>query len=204
MIKEKEGEIIAQVKKNQKDLYESCLITDKNEASYCFYKTREEKGHGRRSQWKLSVFTNVHYITKSVKDKWHEYIDSNGKKQPLIQALMKVERTRKEKGRNRKKWVTRKETSFYVSSIELVPSLAQDVIRNHWLIENSNHYVRDVSLEEDASRIRKNPDRMAKLRSFTLNILRLNGVNNIRQELRNNNSDFNRLLTYKGLFDEKN
>ena len=41
----------------------------------------------------------------------------------------------------------------------------------HWRIENGSHYVRDVAFAEDASRIRKNPDIVARLRSFAYNLL---------------------------------
>ena len=47
-------------------------------------------------------------------------------------------------------------------------------VRGHWAIENSNHYVRDVTMGEDASRIRKNPGVFARIRSFAANILRKN------------------------------
>ncbi len=56
-------------------------------------------------------------------------------------------------------------------------------IRNHWAIENQNHWVRDVTLAEDASRIRINPGIMARLRSQALNIARANGVTNIAEAL---------------------
>ena len=47
--------------------------------------------------------------------------------------------------------------------------------------QNQNHWVRDVTLTEDASRIRVNPGIMARLRSQTLNISRANGVTNIAE-----------------------
>ena len=56
-------------------------------------------------------------------------------------------------------------------------------IRNHWAIENQNHWVRDVTLAEDASRIRINPGIMARLRSQALNIARANGVTNVAEAL---------------------
>jgi predicted transposase YbfD/YdcC len=34
---------------------------------------------------------------------------------------------------------------------------AADAVRRHWAIENKQHYTRDVTLCEDASRIRRNP-----------------------------------------------
>ena len=43
-------------------------------------------------------------------------------------------------------------------------------IRNHWAIENQNHWVRDVTLAEDVSRIRINPSIMARLRSQALRL----------------------------------
>jgi predicted transposase YbfD/YdcC len=50
----------------------------------------------------------------------------------------------------------------------------------HWRIENGSHYVRDTAFAEDASRIRKNPDIAARLRSFAYNLIRAAGGSNIR------------------------
>jgi predicted transposase YbfD/YdcC len=49
-----------------------------------------------------------------------------------------------------------------------------DILRGHWGIENSLHYVRDVTLAEDASRIRKGsaPTILAGLRNAGLVLLR--------------------------------
>jgi hypothetical protein len=38
--------------------------------------------------------------------------------------------------------------------------------RQHWSIENSLHFVRDVIMQEDASRIRRQPGTFARLRSW--------------------------------------
>ena len=53
-------------------------------------------------------------------------------------------------------------------------------LRAHWRIENGSHYVRDTAFAEDASRIRKNPDIAARLRSFAYNLIRAAGGSNIR------------------------
>jgi hypothetical protein len=55
-----------------------------------------------------------------------------------------------------------------------------EAIRGHWCIENRSHYVRDTTLAEDASRTRKNPGILARIRSFATNILRFNGAANIK------------------------
>lgn len=45
--------------------------------------------------------------------------------------------------------------------------------RRHWSIENSLHYVRDVTLREDACRVRKGnaPQVLAALRNATIHLL---------------------------------
>lgn len=47
-----------------------------------------------------------------------------------------------------------------------------DLTREHWAIENSLHYVRDVSLHEDACRVRKGsaPQVLAALRNTIIHL----------------------------------
>ena len=47
------------------------------------------------------------------------------------------------------------------------------LVRDHWSIENSLHYVRDVTLREDASRVRKGqaPQVLAALRNAVVHLL---------------------------------
>ena len=59
---------------------------------------------------------------------------------------------------------------------------AAEAIRKHWGIENKLHYTRDVTLCEDASRIRRNPGIFARIRSFAYNILRFNQSDTIAQD----------------------
>src|SRR4051812_43274734 len=79
-------------------------------------------------------------------------------------------------------WKTSAETSFYLSSHRIDANHAALAIRKHWGIENKLHYTRDVTLREDASRIRKNPGVFARLRSFAYNILRFNQSDTIAQD----------------------
>ncbi|HEY8065181.1 MAG TPA: hypothetical protein VIF40_10720 [Methylosinus sp.] len=66
------------------------------------------------------------------------------------------------------------------SAASPTPERWSEWIRGHWRIENGSHYVRDVAFAEDASRIRKNPDIVARLRSFAYNLLRGDGCHNIK------------------------
>lgn len=100
----------------------------------------------------------------------------------------------------RKEWILRTEVSHYGSTFLVEAQRAADCIRSHWHIENKNHYVRDVSLGEDASRIRKNPGIFARLRSFALNLFRINNVTNIKEALFKNALCFDNLLNYQGVF----
>lgn len=58
--------------------------------------------------------------------------------------------------------------------------------RGHWQIENRLHYVRDVSMGEDASRVRTGaaPQVLAALRNVVLNLLRHAKVTAIKATLR--------------------
>ena len=67
-------------------------------------------------------------------------------------------------------WKPSRESAFYLSNRPLLAAQAADAIRKHWGIENKQHYTRDVTFCEDASRIRRNPGIFARLRSFAYNI----------------------------------
>jgi Transposase DDE domain len=74
--------------------------------------------------------------------------------------------------------------------------------RGHWTIENRSHHVRDVSLGEDASRIRKGsgPEVMAALRNLAIGFLRSTGATNIAESLRRNAARVGELFTKLGIF----
>ena len=58
--------------------------------------------------------------------------------------------------------------------------------RRHWAIENELHYVRDVTLGEDASRVRSGaaPQAMAALRNLVVAVLHRDGLRNRAAGLR--------------------
>ena len=91
-------------------------------------------------------------------------------------------------------WPTREEIGYCACQIRRDAKSLAHAIRAHWGIENRDHYVRDVTLGEDDSRIRDRPSVMARLRSVALNILRANGVQNVSQALYANAPSLDRLL----------
>jgi hypothetical protein len=54
-------------------------------------------------------------------------------------------------------------------------------------------------MNEDKSRIRNNPDIFARLKSFALNILRVNKVKNIADELYFNCISIGNIFSYNGI-----
>ncbi len=65
------------------------------------------------------------------------------------------------------------ETRYYISSLASNATKVAEAVRTHWSIENSLHWVLDVSFDEDACRIRSYhaPQNMTLLRQIALNLL---------------------------------
>jgi predicted transposase YbfD/YdcC len=73
------------------------------------------------------------------------------------------------------------EVIFWISSVSnQAPERWNEWIRARWRIENGSHDARGAAFVEDASRIRKNPDIAARLRSFAHKLIRAAGCDNIR------------------------
>src|SRR5450755_773129 len=85
--------------------------------------------------------------------------------EPYVAAIIQVERSVHAFQPATGLWVASMETSFYLSNHAIDANRAANAIRKHWGIENKSHYTRDVTLREDASRIRKNPGVFARMRS---------------------------------------
>jgi predicted transposase YbfD/YdcC len=66
------------------------------------------------------------------------------------------------------------ETQYYISSLPNAAKRILQVARSHWGIENSLHWVLDVAMGEDDSRVRKGhaPENLALLRRVALALLK--------------------------------
>ncbi len=64
--------------------------------------------------------------------------------------------------------------TYYISSLETDAAMIADSIRSHWSVENSLHWVLDVTFKEDQSRIRMGygPENMALLRRLCVSLLK--------------------------------
>jgi len=95
-------------------------------------------------------------------------------------------------------------TRYFITSVPRAMANASQLLgwaRGHWSIENGSHYVRDVTLGEDASRIRtgSGPEVMAALRNLAVGFLRSTGVTNIAEALRRNAARVDELFTKLGI-----
>lgn len=152
------------------------------------FSQQETKKHGR-IEYRESCIFEVPEKKFSLPYEWHK----------LFKAVIRIRRFTDRYDTKNKKWNLSTEVAYYGSSFLLDAERAAECIRFHWHIENRNHYVRDVSLGEDASRIRKNPGIFARLRSFSLNLLRFNHVNNVKKTLFENALNFENILNYRGI-----
>ena len=115
-----------------------------------------EKGHGRIEIWRYVLGDSLGWLGQ--KAGW-----------PGLSALGRVESTRiiGEK--------TTTEHRYYLCSFTGLGRFV-DAVRNHWGIENGQHWVLDVQFGEDASRAGKgrSVENLAAVRRMSLNVIRHN------------------------------
>jgi len=127
----------------------------------------KDRGHGREEQRTLIASTDL-----------NDYLDW-----PAVAQVFTVERVWQERG------VTRCAVKYGITSLPPTVADAARLLtlkREHWRIENGLHHVKDVTLGEDASMIRRGqgPNVMAILRDTALNLLRASGCRTIAAHLR--------------------
>lgn len=161
-IVDKGHDFVSQVKRNQKKLVENIeynISIDNKPVSE--FKT-VDNGHGREEERICKVYDDLYMID----EQW-------GMAKRFIVLTSKVE----ENGS-----VT-ESSRYYLSSLTEDAENFLYIIRSHWSIENSLHYVKDVAFQEDFNRMRKDqiPSVASLLRSLAINILNLNYLQNKTQ-----------------------
>lgn len=66
------------------------------------------------------------------------------------------------------------ETRFYITSVMLLAAQLAGIVRNHWAVENSLHWVMDMVFRDDECRVRTDhaPANFTTIKHMALNILR--------------------------------
>ena len=67
-----------------------------------------------------------------------------------------------------------RETRFYITSLVLLAHLIGPIVRGHWAIENSLHWVLDMTFRDDECRVRTNnaPANFTTIKHLALNLIR--------------------------------
>jgi predicted transposase YbfD/YdcC len=117
-----------------------------------------DAGHGRVEIRHVTVTEDISYLCET-----HGW--------PYLKSVIKVTRERYHKA-GKKSDDT--ETSFYISSLPADASVAGHAVRAHWAVENKLHWVLDVTMREDAIRVRIDnaTENLAMLRRVALNSLK--------------------------------
>ncbi len=168
------------MKDNQPKLHDALAGLCVEQLPLDSYETVDRRRHGRQEHRVVEVFDAAGRL--------------DGEWQPLIACVARVSRLTYAKDTRSGLWPARKEVGYYACQIRLDAKILARAIRSHWGIENRDHYVRDVTMGEDDSRIRQRPGGMARIRSAALNILRANGVQNVSQTLYANALSLDRLF----------
>ena len=87
---------------------------------------------------------------------------------PGMKAVVMVESSREVSGK------TEQETRFYITSLVMLAHLLGPVVRSHWAIENSLHWVMDMVFRDDECRVRTDhaPANFTTLKHMAHNLLR--------------------------------
>lgn len=166
IISKKESHYVLQVKENQKFLFRKVKFISENLPAISSDIT-EEKNRGRFEKREATVYKEgldlKHYGWESVK------------------FIVKVKRTVTHKCEKRSE-----ETAYFITNLKEKALFFNKGIRNHWRIENSLHFIKDVTFNEDSLKIRSGsaPQNMALLRTLVINIFRQKGYSNIKQTTR--------------------
>jgi predicted transposase YbfD/YdcC len=175
--------LLAQVKANQPTLLAALEDIAATQPPADRFASVDPKGHGRHETREVETFD----VRGKLDAEWTG----------LVVCAARVARLTWHKDTKSGFWHATEEVSFYACQVTLDAKTFGEAVRSHWGIESRSHYVRDVTFGEDRSRTRIKPAHFARFRSFAINILRANGVQNVAQELYINALNFDNALTYR-------
>jgi len=117
--------------------------------------TTVDGDHGRIETRKTIVIHDVGWLQE--RHNW-----------PGLQAVVMVESRREIQGK------IEQETRFYITSLVMIAALLGPVIRSHWAIENSLHWVMDMVFRDDECRVRTEhaPANFTTIKHMAHNLIR--------------------------------
>jgi predicted transposase YbfD/YdcC len=158
---EKKADYVFGLKGNQGSLREDVelLIAEQKSRDFADSEvsraTTIDADHGRIETRTTTVIHDVDWLRK--RHGW-----------PGLNAVVMVESSREIGGE------IERETRFYITSLVMLAHLLGPVIRSHWAIENSLHWVMDMVFRDDECRVRTNhaPANFTTIKHMAHNLLR--------------------------------
>jgi predicted transposase YbfD/YdcC len=164
LIHDQRGKSVFTVKGNQPTLYGNLALYFADPHAVCQSAETWDRRRGRIEHRVIRVSTELNsYLAPD----W-----------PLVAQVAELTRTVTKQG------VTSTEIVYLITDLspqEAPPVHLLTLVRGHWGIENRSHYVRDVSFQEDRSRLRSGnaPQIFAALRNLAITLLHRCGTSQI-------------------------
>lgn len=155
---DKKGDYVFSLKGNHSNLHDQIkLFFEESSDQQSQFDTHDstDGDHGRIEIRNYATCSDITWLQG--KEHW-----------PGLKSITKVQRERQVNDK------TSIEISYYISSLDNDAKKIARAIRGHWHIENSLHWVLDVTFDEDRCRVRKDnaPANMATLRHIVLNMIK--------------------------------
>jgi len=117
--------------------------------------------HGRIETRDITVIHDIAWLQES-----HQW--------PAMKSVVMVESIRELPGSSPGTRKIERETRFYITSLVLAAALIGPLIRDHWAVENSLHWVLDMVFRDDECRLRTDhaPANFTTLKHMALNLIR--------------------------------
>jgi predicted transposase YbfD/YdcC len=160
-IKDKKADYVIALKGNQGTLHEDVKLFAAEQKANGFKDTnvsRHETLDGEHGRIETRKYTAIHDV------KWlqerHDW--------PGLACVLMVESRRELKDK------IEQETRFYISSLTLPAALLGPMIRDHWAVENSLHWVMDMVFRDDECRVRTQnaPANFVTIKHMANNLIR--------------------------------
>jgi predicted transposase YbfD/YdcC len=160
-LRDKKADYVLALKGNQTSLSEDVdlFITEQKAKGFVdatiSKDTTIDGDHGRIETRTTTVIHDVEWLRQR-----HDW--------PGLKAVVMVESTRETSGK------LERETRLYITSLVLLAHLLGPIIRSHWAIENSLHWVMDMVFRDDECRVRtaNAPANFTTIKHMASNLLR--------------------------------
>ena len=157
----KKADYILALKGNQSSLQEDVRLLAAEQRANGFKDTKIsqhqtiDSDHGRIETRDITVIHDVGWLRER-----HDWPGLNGV------VIVESQRATGDK--------TERETRFYITSLVLLAALIGPMVREHWAVENSLHWVMDMIFRDDECRVRTDhaPANFTTIKHMALNLIR--------------------------------